>query len=131
MAEFLPVLIVGAIIGAFAIVFVMAYIAIGKQKDEQDESRNMSDKELIVRLLDYAKPYWKSFILVFFIMLISIVYDIVSPLIIGDIQNLVKADFELKDLYLRVGIYAGILVVSMISTYLQAKILQKICQKIL
>lgn len=131
MAEFLPVIIVGSIIGAFAIVFIMAYLAIRKEKVESDDDRNMSDKELIVRLLAYAKPYWKEFVFVFFIMLVSIVYDIVSPLIIGDIQNLVKDDFQLNDLYIRVAVYAGILVVSMISTYLQAMILQKIGQKIL
>ena len=131
MAEFLPVIIVGSIIGAFAIVFVIAYLAIRKEKEQQDEDRHMSDKELIVRLLKYAKPYWKSFVLVLFIMIFSIIYDIVSPLIIGDIQNLVKDDFELNDLYLRVVVYAGILIVSMVCTYLQAMILQRIGQKIL
>ena len=131
MAEFLPVIIVGSIIGAFAIVFVLAYIAISKEKEQQDDDRHMSDKELVVRLLAYAKPYWKSFVLVFFIMLFSIGYDIVSPLIVGDIQNIVKDEFELNELFIRVGIYAGILIVSMVCTYLQAMILQKIGQKIL
>lgn len=131
MGEFLPVIIVGSIIGAFAIVFLLAYIAISREKEEKDQDRNMSDAELIRRLLLYAKPYWKEFVLVFFIMIFSIVYDIVSPLIIGDIQNLVKVDFELNDLYIRVVVYAGILVVSMVCTYLQAMILQKIGQKIL
>ena len=131
MAEFLPVIIVGSIIGAFAIVFILGYIAISKEKQELDDDRTMSDKELIVRLFQYAKPYWKSFVLVFFIMIFSIVYDILSPLIIGDIQNLVKDDFELNDLYIRVAVYAGILIVSMVCTYFQAIILQKIGQKIL
>ena len=131
MAEFLPVIIVGSIIGAFAIVFILGYIAISKEKQELDDDRTMSDNELIVRLFQYAKPYWKSFVLVFFIMIFSIVYDILSPLIIGDIQNLVKDDFELNDLYIRVVVYAGILIVSMVCTYFQAIILQKIGQKIL
>ena len=131
MLEFLPVLIVGSIIGAFAICFVIAYLAISKEKQNEEDDRHMSDKELVVRLLRYAKPYWKSFVLVFFIMIFSIIYDIVSPLIVGDIQNLVKDDFELNELYIRVVVYAGILIVSMICTYLQAIILQKIGQKIL
>ena len=131
MAEFLPVIIVGSIIGAFAIVFILAYIAISKEKEQLDDNRHMSDKELVVRLLKYAKPYWKSFVLVFFIMIFSIIYDILSPLIIGDIQNLVKDEFELNDLYIRVVVYAGILIVSMVCTYMQAMILQKIGQKIL
>lgn len=131
MAEFLPVIIVGSIIGAFAIVFILAYIAISKEKEQLNDDRHMSDKELVVRLLKYAKPYWKSFVLVFFIMIFSIIYDIVSPLIIGDIQNIVKDDFELSELYVRVAVYAGILIVSMVCTYWQAMILQKIGQKIL
>ena len=131
MAEFLPVIIVGAIIGAFAIVFILGYMAISKEKNQLDDDRHMSDKELVVRLLAYAKPHWKSFVLVFFIMIFSIVYDIVSPLIIGDIQNLVKDDFQLNDLYIRVAVYAGILIVSMVCTYFQAIILQKIGQRIL
>ena len=131
MYEFLPILIVGAIIGAFTMVFVIAYIAIGKVKNENNKERTMSDKELIKRLLAYAKPYWKDFVLVLFIMVISILYDIVSPLIVGQIEKMVKSDFPLNDLFEMVGIYASILVISMICTYVQAIILQKTGQKIL
>ncbi|MDE6748376.1 MAG: ABC transporter ATP-binding protein/permease, partial [Lachnospiraceae bacterium] len=129
--EYLPIMIVGAIIGAFTIVFLLAFIALKKVKDESDKERKMPDREIIMRLLQYARPYWKSFVLVFFVMLFSIVYDLVSPLIIGNIQNLIKKDFELSRLYAMVGLYAGILVVSMVCTYLQAMILQKTGQKIL
>lgn len=131
MLEFLPVLIIGAIIGAFSVAFLTAYAALRKQKDNKDSERVMSDGELIKRLLQYAKPYWKSFVLVLLIMAVSIVYDIVAPLIIGDIEEMVKADFVLVELYKRVGVYAGILVVSMICTYFQAIILQRTGQKIL
>ena len=130
--EHLPVVIVAAIIGAFTIAFLIAYAALKKHKDPSDDrERNMSDKEIVLRLLRYAKPYWKSFVGVFFIMLFSIVYDLLSPALIGDIQNLIKEDFELKSLYIRVGVYAGILAVSLICTYLQAMVLQKTGQKIL
>ena len=132
MREYLPVLIVGAIIGTFALVFILAYIALQKHKEkENDNERHMSDSEIVRRLLSYAKPYWKSFVGVFFIMIFSIIYDLVSPLIVGDIQGLIKEEFELRDLFVRVAVYAGILVVSLICTYLQAMILQKTGQKIL
>ncbi|MDE6531440.1 MAG: ABC transporter ATP-binding protein/permease [Lachnospiraceae bacterium] len=131
MGEYLPILIVGAIIGAFSIVFLLAYAALRKVKDESDKERKMSDGEIIRRLLQYTRPYWKSFVLVFFVMLFSIVYDLASPLIIGRIQGLIKNDFELSRLYAMVGLYAGILVVSMVCTYFQAMILQKTGQKIL
>ena len=130
--EYLPVVIVAAIIGAFTIAFILAYFALKKHKEKGDDlDRKMSDKEIVIRLLRYAKPYAGNFVGVFFIMLFSIVYDILSPLLIGDIQALIKADFQLKDLFLRVGVYAGILVVSLICTYLQAMVLQKTGQKIL
>ncbi|MDD5954113.1 MAG: ABC transporter ATP-binding protein [Firmicutes bacterium] len=130
--DYLPILIVGAIIGAFAVVFVLAYLAMRRHREKGDDNeRHMADSEIIRRLLAYAKPYWKSFVLVFFIMILSIVYDLVSPLIIGDIQGLIKGEFRLEQLYVRVGLYAGILVVSLICTYLQAMILQKTGQKIL
>ncbi len=132
MIEFLPVLIVGAIIGAFAIMFIIAYVALTKKKEElPDDERNMSDGELIKRLLGYAKPFWKQFLLVLCLMVFSICYDIVSPLIIGNIQDLVKQSFILADLYKAVAVYASILIVSMVCTYLQSIILQKIGQRIL
>jgi len=132
MHDYLPILIVGALIGTFTLVFVLAYIALLKHKEqEEDNERHMSDSEIVKRLLAYAKPYWKSFIGVFFIMIFSIIYDLVSPLIVGDIQGLIKEEFELRDLFVRVAVYAGILVISLVCTYLQAMILQKTGQKIL
>ena len=91
----------------------------------------MSDMEIVRRLLRYAKPYIKNFVFVFFIMLASIVYDLVSPLLVGHIIETVQTDFELDYLFGIVACYAGILIVSMICTYLQAMILQKTGQKIL
>ena len=132
MREYLPILIVGAIIGSFALVFILAYIALQKSKEKFDDSeRHMPDSEIIRRLLVYGKPYWKNFVLVFFVMLLSIVYDLLSPLLIGHIQDTIKDPFELNYLFTLVTIYAGILVVSLICTYLQAMILQKTGQKIL
>ena len=130
--EYLPIVIVAAIIGAFAVAFVLGLLALRKHKEESDDrERNISDKELISRLLKYAKPYWKSFVAVFFIMLLSTVYDLLSPLWVGDIQELVKEEFEMPQLLRMVALYAGILVVSLVCTYLQALILQRVGQKIL
>lgn len=131
MREYLPLLIVGAIIGAFTVAFVLAYAAAKRRKDDMGFERHIPDSEIIRRLAKYAVPYWKDFMLVFFIMAVSIVYDLVSPLIIGNIEETVKAKFELSYLYRQVALYAGVLIVSMICTYFQAMILQKTGQKIL
>ena len=132
MREYLPILIVGAIIGSFALVGILAYMALQKSKEKFDDNeRHMEDKILIRRLLHYARPYWKNFVAVFFVMLFSIVYDLLSPLLVGHIQDTIKEEFELSYLYKLVAVYASILVVSLIGTYLQAMVLQKTGQKIL
>ena len=132
MREYLPILIVGAIIGSFALVGILAYMALQRSKEKFDDNeRHMEDKILIRRLLHYAGPYWKNFVAVFFVMLFSIVYDLLSPLLVGHIQDTIKEEFELSYLYKLVAVYASILVVSLIGTYLQAMILQKTGQKIL
>ena len=131
MREYLPLLIVGAIIGAFTLAFLAAYARIRKQKEAIGFDRNMPDGEIIRRLLVYAKPYWKEFGLILLMMLVTIAYDVVSPLIIGYIEELVKADFPMKSLYIAVAVYAGILIVSMVCPYFQSMILQKTGQKIL
>jgi len=131
MREYLPILIMGAIIGVFTVIFLVVYAMEKNKKETMGFDRHMKDGEIVKRLLRYAKPYYKQFVGIFFIMLFSIVYDLVSPLIIGDLIETVQGDFEVNYLFTMVGIYAGILIVSLICTYLQATILQKIGQKIL
>ncbi len=131
MREYLPILIVGAVIGVFATVFLVAFLLEKDKKKTMGWERNMADGEIIRRLLRYARPYKGQFALVFLVMLCSIVYDVTSPLLIGRIEELVKADFPLKTLFTYVAVYAGILVVSLVCTYVQAMLLQKVGQKIL
>ena len=130
MHEFLPLLIVGAIIGVISIIFIVAYAMIKDKKEAIGFDRNMKDGEITKRLLKYARPYLKNFIFVGLIMLFSIAYDIISPLIIGNIEEMIKGDFELKKLYSSVILYASILVVSLVCTYVQAIVLQKTGQRI-
>lgn len=131
MREYLPILIVGAVIGVFSIVFSVAYALEKNKKESMGFERKMSDREIVRRLLRYAKPYRAQFIAVIVVMLVSIAYDIVSPLLVGHIEETVKAKFELSYLFTVVGVYVGILIVSLICTYVQAMILQKTGQKIL
>ena len=131
MREYLPLLIAGGIIGAFTLAFIIAYASIKDKKTAVGFERNMADSEIVRRLLTYAKPFWKDFVVVFFVMLLSIAYDIISPWLIGEIQNVVKADFEINTLLTMVATYAGILVVSIVCTYVQAMILQRVGQQIL
>ena len=131
MHDYLPVLILGAIIGVLTLVFGSAYLVMKRKTGKKEFNRNMADSVIVRRLLGYGKPYIGKFVLVFVIMLISIAYDLLSPIIVGEIEELVKGEFRLSELFIRVGVYAGILVVSLVSTYLQTMILQKVGQKIL
>ena len=58
MREYLPLLIVGGIIGAFTGIFIIAYAMVRNKKEAMGFERNMDDSEIIRRLLAYAKPYW-------------------------------------------------------------------------
>lgn len=131
MGEFSPLIIVGAVIGAFTVIFVAAYIVLKKKKAAVTFDRNMPDSEIMARMLPYAKPYLGSFAAVLFMMLVATAYDVLSPLLVGDIERVIKDDFELRDLFIRVGVYASILIVSLVSNYFQSIILQKTGQKIL
>ena len=82
MREYLPILIVGAIIGVFSALFLLAYALEKNKKESMGFDRHMADREIIRRLLRYARPHRKSFALVFIVMLFSIGYDIASPLLV-------------------------------------------------
>ena len=132
LREFLPIVIVASLIGSFTVAFIMAWFALKKRKDDGDDrERKISDKELFIRLLHYVKPHWKSFIAVFVIMIISAGYDVISPLLMSWVLELIAGEFELKELFTLVATYASILIVSLICTYLQALLLQRIGLKIL
>ncbi|MCI9443971.1 MAG: ABC transporter ATP-binding protein [Oscillospiraceae bacterium] len=131
MREYLPVLIVGAIIGVFAIVFVVAYLGVKNKKEALGFNRHIPDGEIIRRLAKYALPYKKEFALVLVIMLVSISYELAAPLIMGRIEELIKDRFPLSSLYRWVGLYVSFLIVSMLCTYFQSIILQKTGQKVL
>ena len=127
MYEYYPLLIVGGIIGTFSVIFILAFALLKNKKEAIGFDRQMKDGEIIRRMLKYAKPHWKSFVFVLFILLFSIAYDIISPLILGRVTDLIEGDSSsLRTLYVYVAIYGGVLVVSLVCTYVQAIVLQKI-----
>ena len=131
MANVNPLLLVGAVIGVVTALLVFAYASVKDKKGSMGFERNMADGEIVRRLIQYAKPYGGKFIIVGFLVLFSISYDIASPLIVGYIEELVVGDFTLNHLFASVAVYAGVLVFSMLSTYFQAVILQKVGQRII
>lgn len=126
-----PLLLVGGVIGTVSVLLLIAYVCVKDKKTSMGFERSMADGEILRRLFGYAKPYRNQFIVVGFLVLFSIAYDIASPLIVGYIEELVGGDFALWSLYVSVAVYGGVLVFSMGSTYLQAVILQRVGQRII
>jgi len=130
MYKLYPILTIAAIISVFATAFIIAYALMKDKKEAIGFDRNMKDTEIMRRLLKYARPHLKTFLFIGTLMLFSIAYDIISPILIGDIEQIIENDFEMKDLLIMVAIYASILIVSLVCTYIQSILLQKTGQKI-
>ena len=131
MREYSPIIIISAIIGIISTLLIIALLKTKNEISKDKFDRHMKDTEILKRVSKYAKPYAKSFIFVGFLIVISIAYDIVSPLIVGHIEEMITTDFELKKLFGFVALYAGILLVSIACTYIQAVVLQITGQKII
>ena len=129
--QYYPLIVVGAVVGILSVIFIVAYAMIKDKKTAIGFDRNMKDGEIIRRLIKYAKPYAGRFLIVFLIMVVSISYDIISPLIMGNITDMLSLDFEISSLWGSIILYASILLVSLACTYAQAIILQKTGQSII
>ncbi len=90
MKDYLPLLIVGAILGTISAVLILVFALIKDKKESMGFDRNIKDGELFKRLLKYAKPYWRNFVLVGFVMIVSVSYSILSPILVSDIEAIIK-----------------------------------------
>ncbi len=133
MGEYMPVIIALGLICLFSVGFILAFALVKDKKKAMGFDRNMKDTELFARLFRYAKPHWKLFALSLIIMVVSIGYELLSPLIVRAFQTTIKAEtgFEMPQIYVLVVGYGSLLLVSLVCTYIQSIILQRIGQKIL
>lgn len=79
MYEYYPLIVVGAIVGLFSLVLMIAYLTVKDKKQTMGFERQIGDREIMGRLLHYARPYLPRFLLVGVVMLLTIAYDVVSP----------------------------------------------------
>lgn len=128
-----PIIYVGSILGVLSIVFIVAYLCIKDKKEAFGFDRNMKDSEITKRLLKYAKPYYKSFIVVFIILLLIIGADIILPIITGSIVDVIQqaGGFRYSQILNKVILYISLLLLSLSGTYIQSMTLQKTGQKII
>ncbi|MDE5937821.1 MAG: ABC transporter ATP-binding protein/permease [Lachnospiraceae bacterium] len=131
MYEYYPLIVVGAIVGVFSLILLTAYLTVKDKKQTMGFERQIGDREIMGRLLHYARPYLPQFLLVGAVMLFTIAYDVVSPFIIGRIEELVAGEFRMPQIYRAMTVYVSILLVSMVCAYIQAVVLQKTGQRII
>lgn len=103
-------------------------------KDFKDNTRERSDKEVIKRLISYAKPYKKEFIWIVILMIISLGIQLLPPLLIGltvdNVGNdaLSRAEKIEYIVYLSIFFVIAVIIGNFVS-YVQALMLQKVGQK--
>ena len=127
-----PLYIIGAVLGTISTAFIVAFALMKDKKQSIGFERNMKDTDIMKRLLKYAKPYWKNFVLVVLLMAFTIAADIVLPLIMGDVADTLGViGFDYKLVLRDALIYFGVLAISLVCTFIQAVILQKTGQRII
>ena len=127
-----PLLIAFAVIGIFTAAILLAFFLVKEKKDAFGFDRNMKDSEIIRRLFRYAKPYLGKFGIALLLMILGVASEIASPLIIGNITDILGRDsFEYREVLLNVVLCTGVLLLSLTCMYFQATLLQKTGQRII
>ena len=102
--------------------------------DFEETTRHHSDSKIFGRLMSYAGPYKKNFIIASLIMLIDVGISSLSPMIFGFIINLIDTDasntYKFTILIYFVLILIGIMALTLLMTYFQQILLQIAGQKI-
>ncbi len=103
-------------------------------KDFKDNTRERSDKEVIRRLLTYAKPYKKEFVWIIIMMIVSLGIQLLPPLLIGLTVDMVSDDSlsyqdKIQFIIILSIFFIIILAIGNFVGYLQGIMLQKVGQK--
>ena len=103
-----------------------------EQYIEKDQVRKMKDSDIVKRLFKYTKPFIGKFILVITMMLFTVLLDVITPLLIGDvIERLGTDNIDIADIITRICVYVILIIATYCGSYFQAVTLQKIGQNIL
>ncbi len=103
-------------------------------KDFKDNTRERSDKEVIRRLLSYAKPYTKEFIIIIILMFIGLGIQLMPPLLIGLTvdtvsDNAMTRDGKIEYIFYLSLLFIVLLIIGNFVGYVQGLMLQKVGQK--
>ncbi len=100
--------------------------------DTDQRLYNYSDKAILKRLMSYAKPYVPAFVLTFFLMVLSVMFALLEPFIIGlSIDTLTEIPIDTTFLFRILALFVASIILSALFEYLQTIILQKTGQTII
>jgi len=100
--------------------------------DEQREKVNLTDKKIISRLFGYAKSQKKIFFVALVMMVISVGFDLLLPILLGQAAKILGQDvIDFRLIIYIVIAYAVCLSIMFVIQYFQGMSLQKAGQKII
>lgn len=100
--------------------------------DQDKRLHTYTDRTILKRLLSYAKPYTKSFIVTFVFMILSVGFALIEPFILGSsIDIIIEQPIDFNLIYILMGIFFGSILLNALFNYLQNIILQKTGQSII
>ena len=98
-------------------------------------TKKYTDREILKRTFKYIAPYKLKFILGIFLILLNVVFNLLTPRIIGayinalDVSNLYEG--ALKTIFIYCIYYFIVIVINMLLTYIETIIIQKAGQNII
>lgn len=103
-------------------------------KDFKDNTRERSDKEVLIRLIKYMKPYKMQFLLIVVLMFVALAIQLLPPLMIGIVidtvtsDTLTRSEMITRVIWVAVA-FIGVLGIANVIGYYQELLLQKVGQK--
>lgn len=91
----------------------------------------MKDRDIIKRLLKYARPYTKQFLIVGLFMIFTVGFAILEPYIVGLSFNVIEGDFDGQKLLLYLSTLVAIILAGNIFNYIQTIMLNTLGQNII
>jgi ATP-binding cassette subfamily B protein len=94
--------------------------------------RNMTDKQIILRLITYVKPFIKQLIFAIFMVLILVSLDLIGPLFLAEVLDSLGEDtIEFSRVIIVTVLYFLTMVINAYLSYKQTMLLQTTGQKII
>lgn len=100
--------------------------------DQDKRMHAYSDRTILKRLMGYAKPYWRQFLLTFVFMLLSVGFNLLEPFILGrSLDVIIERPIDFNLIYILMAIFFGSIILDATFNYLQTMLLQKTGQNII